>query len=110
MPWDPANLTMSYSCNKQDNQSITSTFENSRDRRFNLNYAYTPFVKPWKPFEKLKGKSKHLDTFKEMAINYVPNSITFSTNISRLYNEQQERNIENDVTAQIPVSVNKNSF
>ncbi|MBR5532776.1 MAG: cell surface protein SprA [Bacteroidales bacterium] len=110
MPWDPANFTMSYSSNKQDNQSITTQFENSKDRRFNLNYTYTPYVKPWQPFAKLKSKSKHLDTFKEMAINYVPNSITFSTNISRMYNEQQERNIENDASAQIPVSVNKNFY
>ena len=110
MPWDPANLTLSYSCNKQDNQSTTTEFENSRDRRFNLNYTYTPFIKPWQPFAKIKNDSKHLAPFKDMAINYLPSSLNFSTNISRLYNEQQERNIESDASAKLPISVNKNFY
>lgn len=110
MPWDPANFTASYSSNKQDNQSPTTEFENSRDRRFNLAYMYTPYIKPWKPFGKIKSKSKHMVPFKEMSVNYAPSSISFSTNISRYYHEQQERNLENDAYSQLPVSVTKNFY
>lgn len=110
MPWDPTNFTLSYSSNRQDNQAPTTEYENARDRRFNLAYAYSPYVKAWQPFAKVKGKSKFLDTFKDMGINYAPSAISFSTNISRYYHEQQERNLENDASSRLPVSVNKNFY
>lgn len=107
MPWDPGNFTLGYSANKQDNSSPTVEYETSSTKQFNLSYTYAPLNKPWQPLKDLKSKSKSVKVFKDMGINYLPNSLNFSTNIYRYYNEQQDRNIEGDDTAVLPVSVSK---
>ena len=109
MPYDPANFTFSYSSNIQNKQDPTILFENTLDRRGNFSYSYTPYVKPLQPFKSLKSRSKHLKVIKDMSINYVPNNISFYTNMSRYYYEQQLRELGEDGTStQLPISVSKN--
>ena len=106
MPYDPGNFTFSYSQNKQHENDPTTAYENTNTYNGNLIYSYSPLIKPWKPFEKIKSKSKSLDVLKKMGINYLPNNLSFGTSISRYYYEQQLRSIdESDVT--LPVSVSK---
>ncbi|MCH5216001.1 MAG: cell surface protein SprA [Muribaculaceae bacterium] len=107
MPWDPANFTINYSSNKQKNTDPTTEFENSNDYRGSFQYSYSPYIKDFKPFKSIKGKSKNLKFLKEWDIHWLPNSINFLTNMSRYYYEQQTRS-DIDVNMKLPVSVSKN--
>lgn len=112
MPYDPANFTLGYSYNRQSNQDPTTMYENTYDHRGNLTYSYTPYVKPFKPFAGIKSKSKNAKFLQEWELNYLPTNITFNTNISRYYYEQQVRDLNAIVSGvkgiELPVSVSKN--
>ena len=107
MPWDPANFTINFSFSKQNKQDPTIEYENTNDYRGSLQYSYSPFITPWKPFSFIKSKNKNLKFFKDWELQWLPNSIAFQTNMSRYYYEQQVRS-ETDVMFQLPVSVSKN--
>ena len=108
MPWDPANFTFSYSSSKQHNSDPDYEYENTNDYRGSMQYSWTPYSKPFKPFSKLiKSKNKNLKFFSDWEFHWLPASIAFSTNISRYYYEQQTRN-ETDVDVDLPVTVSKN--
>ncbi len=107
MPWDPANFTFNFSFTKQAKNDPTIEYENTNDYRGSLAYTYAPMIKAFKPFKGLKGKSKNAKFLKEWELNWLPNSISFLTNMSRYYYEQQTRS-ETDVMFQLPVSVSKN--
>ncbi|MGL5317075.1 MAG: cell surface protein SprA, partial [Bacteroidales bacterium] len=93
MPYDPANFTLSYGFNGLDKQSPSVAFERSRDYRGNLTYNYSPMYKGWEPFGKVKSKSKNWDLAKDLQLNYLPQSITFSTSLVRYYFESLFRDL-----------------
>lgn len=109
MPWDPANFTLSYSSNKQRNTDPDNEFENTSDYRGSFQYSYTPYFHAFKPFSRMlkNNKSKNAKFFKDWELNWLPSSINFSTNMSRYYYEQRERNTT-DVSVELPISVSKN--
>ena len=107
MPWDPANFTVNFSFNKQNRQDPTTEYEYTNDYRGSLQYSYSPFIRPFKPFSFIKSKNKNLKFFREWEIQWLPNNISFLTNMSRYYYEQQTRS-ETDQMFQLPVSVSKN--
>ena len=107
MPWDPANFTLNFSFSKQAKQDPTTEYENINDYRGSFQYSYTPYFKPFKPFSFIKSKNKNLKFIKDWELNWLPTSISFLTNMSRYYYEQQTRS-ETDVMFQMPVSVSKN--
>ena len=107
MPWDPSNFTINFSFNKQSKNDPTTEYEYTNDYRGSLAYNYSPMVKGLKPFGWMKTKNKNLKFFKDWELNYLPNTISFLTNMSRYYYEMQTRS-ELDETFQLPVSVSKN--
>jgi cell surface protein SprA len=107
MPWDPSNFTFNFSFNKQSKNDPTTEYEYTNDYRGSLAYNYSPMIKGLRPFGWIKSKSKNLKFFKEWELNYLPNTISFMTNMSRYYYEMQTRS-ELDQTFQLPVSVSKN--
>ena len=107
MPWDPANFTLNYSSNKQRFKDPTNEFENTSDYRGSLEYSYSPFIKPFKPFKSIKSKSKNMRFLKDWDFRWLPTNIGFQTNISRYYYEQQTRS-DIDVNMALPISVSKN--
>ena len=109
MPWDPANFTLNFSFNKQENISPTIEYEHINDYRGSFQYAFSPYFKPFKPFSSIKSKSKNLKFFKDWEFNYLPTSLNFLTNMTRYYYELQSRN-EADVSVEVPVSVSKNFY
>ena len=107
MPWDPANFQLSFSYNKQKNQDPVTAYENTNDYRGNFQYAFSPVIKPLKPFSWVKGKSKGAKFLKDYEVNWLFNNLTFYTGMNRYYYEQQTRS-EVDVDFQLPVQVSKN--
>ncbi len=107
MPWDPANFTVNFSFSKQSKNDPTTEYENTNDYRGALQYNYSPYFKAFKPFKGLKSKNKNARFLKEWELNWLPTNISFQTNMSRYYYEQQTRS-ETDQMFQLPVSVSKN--
>ena len=94
MPFDPSNFSFSYSYSQRYKTGETTVYENDENWKFNMSYQYSPKFKTWEPFKNLKGKSKWLDIIKAQNLNYLPQSITFNTDITRNYYEFQERDID----------------
>ena len=107
MPWDPANFSLNFSFNKQTKMDPTTEYEYTNDYRGSFQYTYNPYVKGLKPFSWIKSKNKNIKFLKDWELNYLPNTISFQTSMSRYYYEQQTRS-EVDVMFQLPVSVSKN--
>lgn len=107
MPWDPANFMFNFSFSKTSKQDPTTEYENTNDYRGSFQYTYSPFIKPIKPFSFIKSKNKNLKFLRDWEVQWLPNNISFNTNMSRYYFEQQTRS-EADVNFRLPVSVSKN--
>lgn len=108
MPWDPANFSFSYSFNKQHLNDPENVYENTNDYRGSMQYSWTPYAKPFKPFSYfIDEKNKNMKFFRDWELHWLPTNLAFSTNISRYYYEQQTRN-ETGLDVELPVSVSKN--
>ena len=102
MPYDPSNFAFSYSYSQRYKTGQTIVYENDENWRFNMSYSYSPKYKTWEPFKNLKGESKWLDIIKAQNLNYLPQSFSFNSDITRHYYEYQERDLDFDV--KLPLS------
>ena len=108
MPWDPANFSFSYSFSKQHLNDPDNVYENTNDYRGSLQYSWTPYFKPLKPFAYfVDEKNKNMKFFHDWELRWLPTNIAFNSNISRYYYEQQTRN-ETGLDIELPVSVSRN--
>ncbi len=108
MPWDPANFSFSYSFNKQHLNDPDNVYENTNDYRGSIQYSWTPYAKPFKPFSHfINEKNKNMKFFRDWEFRYLPTNIALGSNISRYYYEQQTRN-ETGLTVELPIAVSKN--
>ena len=107
MPYDPANFSFSYSHSHRHTSGETTVYENNDRWRGALNYSWTPVYKAWEPFKKIKSKSKWLELFKKFGLNWLPQNVAFSTELVRIYDELQERDMESLEGSNIPVSFNE---
>ena len=94
MPYDPANFSFTYSHAHRRTSGETTVYEKEDDWKGSMNYSWTPVYKPWEPFKKIKSKSKYFDILKRFGLNWLPQNITFNTEIRRHYYELQERDME----------------
>ena len=104
MPYDPANFSFSYSHSHRNTSGETTIYENDDQWRGALNYSYTPVYKTWEPFKKSKSKSKWMQLPKALGLNYLPQSISFNSEMSRIYYELQERDLENTEDPNLPLT------
>jgi len=108
MPYDPANFTFSYSYSKKYNQGNTTAWEKEQDWKGNLAYNYSPVIKPWEPFKNVRTKSSWMKLLKAFNLNWLPQNISFNSDLSRHYYELQLRDLDNPYgDSQIPLSVAK---
>ena len=106
MPYDPANFSLSYSHSHRHSSGETTVYERDDQWRGSLNYSYTPVYKSWEPFKKSKSKSKWMAFPKAFGLNWLPQNITFNSEMTRVYNELQERVMDNLGGAQLPATFN----
>ena len=106
MPYDPGNFSVSYSHSHTHQQGETTVFENEDNWHGSLNYSYTPVYKTFEPFKKLfeKNKSKWVDILKRFGLNWLPQNLSFNTDIVRNYYELQERDMENMENPELPLT------
>ena len=103
MPFDPANFSVSYSHAHRNTTGETTVYENEDQWRGGLNYTYSPVYKSWEPWKKSKSKSKWMQLPKSFGLNYLPQTIAFSTDLQRNYYELQERDLENTENPNLPI-------
>ncbi|MDE5787181.1 MAG: cell surface protein SprA, partial [Bacteroidaceae bacterium] len=110
MPYDPSNFTFNYSRRSTNREGVTTVYENDRQWKAGMNYSWSPNWKNWEPFKNsIKSKSKWLTLLKEQNLAFAPQSVTFSTDLTRTYYELQERDMEDMANAQgIPVTFSQN--
>ena len=104
MPYDPANFSVSYSHSHRYASGSTTVYEKEDEWRGALNYSYTPVYKAWEPFKNSKSKSKWMAFPKAFGLNWLPQNITFNTEIRRAYQESRERDLENLGASSLPVT------
>ena len=104
MPYDPANFSFGYSHSHRNTTGETTIYENEDQWRGTFNYTYSPVYKTWEPFKKVKGKSKWLNFPKALGLNYLPQNISFNSEILRNYYELQERDLENTENPNLPLT------
>lgn len=104
MPYDPGNFSFSYSHSHRHNSGNTIAYENEDEWKGSINYSYTPVYKTWEPFKKSKSKSKWMQFPKALGLNYLPQNITFNTEMKRNYRELQERDMDNLGNSSLPLS------
>ena len=92
MPYDPANFSLGYSYS-QNSKNPETEYETTKDYRGNFAYNYTPYVKPFRPFEKLKKNNGYTKYIKQFGLNYVPSNISFQTAMMRNYYEIKLRDL-----------------
>ena len=109
MPYDPSNFTFGYSSTRKLNQGNTTQWEKDNTWQANFGYNYASAVKPWEPFKQIKSKSKWVKFIKEFGLNYVPQNLSFNTDMTRHYYELQLRDVDNTYggDATIPLSFSK---
>lgn len=93
--YDVENLTLSYSFNETFHRDYE--IENSIDQqnRTSLDYAYSFKPKAFEPFKNSKKlKSRYYQLLKDFNFNFLPNNVSFSSNIIRQYNRQQFRLVD----------------
>ncbi|MBQ7419311.1 MAG: cell surface protein SprA [Prevotella sp.] len=104
MPYDPANFSFSYSHSHRHTSGETTVYEKEDQWRGSLNYNYSPVYKSWEPFKKMKSKSKWAQYPKQFGLNWLPQNITFNTEMMRSYYELQERDMEDLGGEKLPVT------
>lgn len=107
MPYDPANFSFSYSHSHHYTTGETTVYEKEDQWRGSLSYNYTPVYKPWEPFKKLKSKSKWAQYPQQFGLNWLPQNISFNTEILRNYYELQERDMEDLQGQKLPLTFNE---
>ena len=104
LPIDPANFGFSYSHSHRKTTGETTVWETEDQWRGALSYSYSPVYKTWEPFKKSKSKSKWMNFPKALGLNYLPQSISFNSELTRNYYELQERDLENTENPNLPLS------
>ena len=104
MPYDPANFSFTYSHSHRYTTGETTVWETDDQWRGSMNYSYTPVYKTWEPFKSSKSKSKWMQFPKALGLNYLPQTIAFNSEWTRSYYELQERDLENTVNPNLPLT------
>ena len=104
LPIDPANFSFSYSHAHRNTTGQTTVYENDDQWRGSVNYNYSPVYKTWEPFKNSKSKSKWMQFPKALGFNYLPQNISFNSELMRNYYELQERDLENTENPSLPLT------
>jgi cell surface protein SprA len=93
-PWSIENFTASYAYTEVYHHNVNIEYSTLKNYRGGITYAYSPQVKPLKPFEKATwAKSKWMTLLRELNVSPAPTQLGFTTDLNRTYGETKSRNI-----------------
>lgn len=105
MPYDPANLRISFTHSSAYHQSPEIEYQNELSWDATLQYDYSPTFSALRPFATLKGKSSFARQLRDYGLRLWPSHIHLSSNLSRHYQEEQMRSILGaDNESRLPIS------
>lgn len=109
LPIDPGNFGFNYSFTESFEHDPTTEYERTQNYNGGVQYDYASPLKPWEPFSQNKKiTSPWLKVLKDFSLNFLPNSLTASSKLTRYYYELQTRNLTMDDQAlQAPLTVSK---
>ena len=107
MPYDPANFSFSYSHSQRRTSGHTTVYEKEDAWKGGANYAWTPIYKPFEPFKQMKNRSKWLEIIRRFGFNWLPQTVSFGTEMVRNYYELQERDMETLSSHALPLTFNR---
>lgn len=93
MPYDPANLSFSFSSSETRYINPTTAYDTKQNTKISLTYSYSPITKSWTPFQNSKSKSALMKSLKQFSFNYLPTNIAFNSYMQRIYEETKLRNL-----------------
>ena len=107
LPTDIENFSVSYSRNEQLNHNIDIERQYQRTTRGSFDYNYAAQSKPIMPFKTFKFlDNKALQLIKDFNFNFIPELISFRTDLSRNYSERLARD-NSGMQLDLPVTVQK---
>lgn len=94
--YDPENLTFGQSINETEHHDYEIEDLLDQQVRTSVDYNYVFQNKPLEPFKNtaFMKKSNYWKLLSDFNLNYLPSSISYSTNILRQFNRQQFRNVD----------------
>lgn len=96
-PWSVKNFDVSYAYNKTFKRNPIIESDKLLDQKVGLGYTYTIKSKPVEPFKKIiKTKSPWVSLIKDFNFKLLPANFTFRTNLQKIFEETQVRNVTND--------------
>lgn len=107
MPYDPANFSLSYSHAHHYSSGETTVYEREDNWRGAFDYSWSPVYKTWEPFRGIKSRSKWYDILRRFGLNWLPQNISFNTEMTRDYHELQERDMESTENSGLPLTFNE---
>ena len=108
--WDLENLTATYSYNELYRRDLNTEYDRTRTWRGALGYIYSGKPLEIEPFKNVKAfkKSPWLRIIKDVNFNLGPKSFSMNNDMTRLYNERQNRNLADSLAPQFAPTVLKN--
>lgn len=104
MPYDPANFSFNYAHSSQFSMGETTMWEKTETWKLDAGYDYSPVYEPFGPFQNIKDKSGWLKIIQDFRLNWLPQNISLSSDMTRTYYELQERDMDNLSDQSIPLS------
>lgn len=104
MPYDPANFSFGYAHSHKYVSGETTVRETNDTWRVNSAYHYSPVYNGFEPFKSVKSKSPWWKILKDEKLNYLPQSLSLTSDINRTYYELQERDMENLSNSSLPLT------
>lgn len=98
--YDPANVSVTYAYNETNQHSAEVQKNMNKQERASLNYNFSFNAQPWEPFKKVKAFSKPaFAIIKDFNINYMPQSLSFNTDLNRQFSQTKLRDFNNTAAA-----------
>ena len=92
--WKVSNWSLNYAFAENLRKDFNTKFDRTKTWTGGINYNYSFNTVPLEPFKKVKfmQKSKWWAIIKDMNVYLMPKNISFTNDLSRIYNERQIRN------------------
>lgn len=92
--YDISNFSATYSYSEDYKRDFNTEYDMTKNYRGGLTYNFQHSPKNYKPLRKVKflNKSKYLHLFRDINFYLMPKQFSFTTEMSRMYNEKKMRN------------------
>ncbi len=91
--YDISNVSFNYGYSETKYRDIDTEFDNKKNYRGGIGYAFGSNPKNYKPFDKAAfAKKKGFKLIKDFNFYLAPKQLTFQTDVDRMYSERRARN------------------